>query len=187
MSPVHAGCPGHRVIAQLDLVGGDPVPTSRKTNRAEQSHFCSLCWREKDSSHPQTAGCSVATSKPPDGVPALQDDSGEPGEVDGVHLQPLVPVPIHGAPGPVVNVPVLNARLKRHVAEKVWWSVTCTEPRRVLLLVLMDGGGSSPTVSPELRLVGPLHAAPSSCWSPLTWMFSRPRCGPKPVRWKEEA
>lgn len=67
---------------------------------------------------PQAPDFKVDTTKPPDGVPALQDDSGEAGEVDGVHLQPLVPVPVHGAPSPVVHVPVFNARLKRQVAEK---------------------------------------------------------------------
>lgn len=52
------------------------------------------------------------TTWPPDGVSALQDDSSEQGEVDGVHLEPLVPVPIQGTPGAIVNIPVFNARLK---------------------------------------------------------------------------
>lgn len=51
---------------------------------------------------------------PPDGIPTLQDDPGEQGHVKGVQLQPLMSVFVPSTPGAVVQVPVLNARLKKN-------------------------------------------------------------------------
>lgn len=78
----------------------------------DKSAVPSLQCSGKESTHAKSPDLNPDTTEPPDGVPALQDDSSEQGEVDGVHLQPLVLVPIQGTPGSIVHVPVLNARLK---------------------------------------------------------------------------
>lgn len=43
----------------------------------------------------------------------MQDDSGEQGEVEGVHLQPLVLVLVPCTPGSIVQIAIVNARLKK--------------------------------------------------------------------------
>lgn len=49
----------------------------------------------------------VCALPPPDGIAPLQDDAGEAGQFQCVHLQPLVLVPVLGAPGAIVDVAVL--------------------------------------------------------------------------------
>lgn len=115
-SAVHAGFPDHRIIAQLDFVGGDPIPATIKTTGISIS-FALTEWNRFYSSK-NFPDFNPDTTWPPDGVSALQDDSSEEGEVDGVHLEPLVPVLIHGTPGSIVHIPVFNARLKTQVTQE---------------------------------------------------------------------
>lgn len=61
-----------------------------------------------------TIHCVSDATWPPDGIPTLQDDPGEQGHVKGVQLQPLMSVFVPSTPGAVVQVPVLNARLKKN-------------------------------------------------------------------------
>lgn len=55
------------------------------------------------------------THQPPDGAPTLQNDPSKAGGSHGIHLQPLALIFVHGTPGPIVNVSILDTRLKtRH-------------------------------------------------------------------------
>lgn len=85
--------------------------------------FTSTEWNRFHSSK-NSPDLNPDTTWPPDGVSALQDDSSEQGEVDGVHLEPLVPILIQGTPSSVVHIPVFNARLKTQVTQEgFFWGV----------------------------------------------------------------
>lgn len=54
----------------------------------------------------------------PDGVQALGDDRGEPGQPFGIKLQPLVFVFVPGTPAAVVEIPIVDAGLGRERASQ---------------------------------------------------------------------
>lgn len=108
--PIHAGLPADGVIAKLDFVGVDPVPTTRGVKSNQSVSDTVLSGLTID---PISLRCDPGTTLPPDRVPALQDDTGEECAVEGVHLQPLLLVLILGAPCAVVHVAIRYAWLKK--------------------------------------------------------------------------
>lgn len=83
---------------------------------------------------------------PPDGAPSLQDNSGEQGEVQGVHFKPLVLVLVVCTPGSIIQVSIFNARLKNQTkllsaAEPIKLTVAslqCEALHKILLTLLLN-------------------------------------------------
>lgn len=51
--------------------------------------------------------------RPPNGAAPLQDDPSEASQPQGVDPQPLLPVPVAGAPGAVVDIAILHSGLQQ--------------------------------------------------------------------------